>query len=384
MKNNELRIGDAVLHKGKEATVLALYPITLLVKYHKNGLEEVLNYDDVERKETTISKLMRDIPLATKLKVLFEMKWLSMNINPDRHATEDEVVKACEWAKTLVNDVMKEITKPPDQSVSSASADQLQPQEYIDLSHLPAEKKAEFLRDFSKSVTTECLKVFLSLGLNSHIEQMIVNGSDKKEYVFSFRTMMKFINDRNICSPFPSFKFSEWIGKNKYTINEFGNWYHFPVFSDQTFNIIELYKKFQDEEFEEWIKTEYAPLDPLPEDAKKHLRETFLNSGDRHKNRPKIITLCGSTKFKEQFLQEQKRLTREGNIIFSVGSFAHFDNEDLDERTRKIVDNVHKEKIMISDEIFVINVNNYIGESTKSEIEYAVQLGRKVAYLENN
>ena len=88
----------------------------------------------------------------------------------------------------------------------------------------------------------------------------------------------------------------------------------------------------------------------------------------------KVITLCGSTKFEREFLEEQKRLTLEGNIVISVGLFSHEaenSKEWKDNGIKEMLDDIHKRKIDMADEIFVINVNNYIGESTKSEIEYA-------------
>lgn len=97
----------------------------------------------------------------------------------------------------------------------------------------------------------------------------------------------------------------------------------------------------------------------------------------------KVITLCGSTKFKDEFLQVQKDLTLKGNIVISVGLFGHSgDNEVWTEGTKEMLDDMHKRKIDMSDEIFVINVNGYIGKSTKSEIEYALKTNKKVNYLE--
>lgn len=98
----------------------------------------------------------------------------------------------------------------------------------------------------------------------------------------------------------------------------------------------------------------------------------------------KVITLCGSTRFKEQFLETQKLLTLKGNIVISVGLFGHSgDDEVWTEGTKQMLDDMHKRKIDMADEIFVINVNGYIGSSTKSEIEYALKTGKKVSYLEN-
>lgn len=99
----------------------------------------------------------------------------------------------------------------------------------------------------------------------------------------------------------------------------------------------------------------------------------------------KIITLCGSTKFKDQFIETQKRLTLEGNVVISVGLFGHSgDDEVWTEGTKEMLDDMHKRKIDMADEIFVINVDHYIGSSTKSEIEYAIAHGKKVNYLLNN
>lgn len=86
----------------------------------------------------------------------------------------------------------------------------------------------------------------------------------------------------------------------------------------------------------------------------------------------KVITLCGSTRFKNEFLREQKRLSLEGNIVISVGMFGHpKDDEAFAPKTKEMLDDMHKRKIDMADEIFVINKNGYIGSSTKSEIEYA-------------
>lgn len=97
----------------------------------------------------------------------------------------------------------------------------------------------------------------------------------------------------------------------------------------------------------------------------------------------KVVTLCGSTRFKEQLLEAQKRLTLEGNIVISVGLFGHSGDEEVwTEGTKEMLDNMHKRKIDMADSIYVINVGGYIGESTRSEIEYATRNGKEVEYLE--
>ena len=104
----------------------------------------------------------------------------------------------------------------------------------------------------------------------------------------------------------------------------------------------------------------------------------------------KVITLCGSTRFKDECMEAQKWLTLEGNIVISVGLFDRSgDNEvweNMDEgtltKTKEMLDDMHKRKIDMADEIYVINVGGYIGSSTKSEIEYAQTTGKPVRYLE--
>ena len=97
----------------------------------------------------------------------------------------------------------------------------------------------------------------------------------------------------------------------------------------------------------------------------------------------KVVTLCGSTKFKDQFIQAQKELTLAGCIVISVGLFGHSgDAEVFTEGTKEMLDDMHKRKIDMADEIFVVNVGGYIGESTRSEIDYATANGKPVRYLE--
>lgn len=103
-------------------------------------------------------------------------------------------------------------------------------------------------------------------------------------------------------------------------------------------------------------------------------------------NNYKIITLCGSTKFKDEFLKAQKELTLQGHIVISVGLFGHADGDYqtvLTDEIKIMLDDMHKRKIDLADEIYVINVGGYIGSSTRSEINYAVQTGKVVRYLEN-
>lgn len=96
-----------------------------------------------------------------------------------------------------------------------------------------------------------------------------------------------------------------------------------------------------------------------------------------------VVTLCGSTRFKNEFFEVQKRLTLEGKIVLSVCFFGHSDDQEVwNPGTKEMLDDMHKRKIDIADSIFVINKDGYIGSSTKSEIEYAIRTGKAVHYLE--
>ena len=104
----------------------------------------------------------------------------------------------------------------------------------------------------------------------------------------------------------------------------------------------------------------------------------------------KVITLCGSTRFKDEFMEAQKRLTLQGNIVISVGLYGHAGDQEvwdgMDEgtlsKTKEMLDDMHKRKIDMADAIYVINKGGYIGDSTRSEIEYAKATGKPVNYLE--
>lgn len=99
--------------------------------------------------------------------------------------------------------------------------------------------------------------------------------------------------------------------------------------------------------------------------------------------RYKVVTLCGSTRFKEEFMEAQKRLTLEGCIVISVGLFGHSgDDEVWADGMKEFLDDMHRRKIDMADAIYVINVGGYVGESTRSEIEYARRNGKEIFYLE--
>ena len=97
----------------------------------------------------------------------------------------------------------------------------------------------------------------------------------------------------------------------------------------------------------------------------------------------KVITLCGSTRFKEDFERVNRELTLAGNIVISVGCFGHSGDVFSDEQ-KIMLDDIHKRKIDMADAIYVINKDGYIGSSTKSEIQYALRTGKQIMYMEDD
>ena len=105
--------------------------------------------------------------------------------------------------------------------------------------------------------------------------------------------------------------------------------------------------------------------------------------------KPLIVTLCGSTKFKDTFTEWQLKETMKGKIVLTIGCDMKSDSELFRQMspeelrlTKAKLDVLHFHKIAMSDEVLVLNVGGYIGESTEREIVYAESVGVRVFYLE--
>lgn len=85
----------------------------------------------------------------------------------------------------------------------------------------------------------------------------------------------------------------------------------------------------------------------------------------------KIICLCGSTKFKKEFEEVNKEFTLKGYIVLAPVIFEHSDNMQFDEITKQNFIELHKRKIDMADEVYIIDVNGYMDKSTEYEYEYA-------------
>ncbi|MDO4282143.1 MAG: hypothetical protein Q4D02_00760 [Clostridia bacterium] len=95
----------------------------------------------------------------------------------------------------------------------------------------------------------------------------------------------------------------------------------------------------------------------------------------------KIITVCGSYKFKKEMTEITEKMTLKGNCMITPNELTKTDKNAYTEDEILMIDKMHKEKIRLSDAILVMNVNGYIGNSTSSEIEYAKSLNKEVLYF---
>ena len=94
----------------------------------------------------------------------------------------------------------------------------------------------------------------------------------------------------------------------------------------------------------------------------------------------KVITVCGSYKFKKEMVEITEKMTLQGNCVLMPNELTRKNKEEYNEEEVRIIGGMHKEKIKLSDAIIVVDVNGYIGESTKNEIEYAKSLNKEILY----
>lgn len=100
-----------------------------------------------------------------------------------------------------------------------------------------------------------------------------------------------------------------------------------------------------------------------------------------HPNFPVVVCLCGSTRFMKEFYDANMRETLAGRIVLTVGMSSHGDCKPTEEQ-KLMLDALHFRKIEMADEVLILNVGGYIGESTHNELGHATLLGKKVRYLE--
>lgn len=98
-------------------------------------------------------------------------------------------------------------------------------------------------------------------------------------------------------------------------------------------------------------------------------------------NRPLIVCICGSTRFKDAWLKAMADETKAGRIYLAVGVFGHSDGVTHTPEEKARLDVLHLEKVRLADEVLILDVDGYIGESTRRELEYAKMLGKVIRFL---
>lgn len=92
----------------------------------------------------------------------------------------------------------------------------------------------------------------------------------------------------------------------------------------------------------------------------------------------KIITVCGSMKYQNEMMEITEKMAKQGNCmltpVYSTGKYGCSNVQ------KKFLEKAHFERIKLSDSVLIVNVNNYIGESTTKELEYAKSLGKEIIY----
>lgn len=104
--------------------------------------------------------------------------------------------------------------------------------------------------------------------------------------------------------------------------------------------------------------------------------------------KPTVVCLCGSTRFSEAFHEANLRETLAGRIVLSIGCDFKSDHDlqlagQLTEEDKKRLDELHLRKIDLADEVLILNVGGYIGQSTLNELMYAKEHNKRIRFLEN-
>lgn len=136
------------------------------------------------------------------------------------------------------------------------------------------------------------------------------------------------------------------------------------------------------EEYVKWWKSKWSMSAPDRSSAEQYLKWIKELS-----NQPTIVCLCGSTRFKDTFSQAQLEETLAGKIVLTIGCnmksdteiFSHLSDSEFT-KIKAGLDELHFRKIELADEVLILNVDGYIGESTRNELNYATELGKIIRY----
>lgn len=101
-------------------------------------------------------------------------------------------------------------------------------------------------------------------------------------------------------------------------------------------------------------------------------------------NRAPVVTLCGSMRFLEDFIRAERELTMEGYVVLGVSGFRMGSDNglyEIDSDFKEKLEEAVLRKIDMSDEVFVINKDGYIGETTRKELQYAQEHGKVISFM---
>lgn len=128
--------------------------------------------------------------------------------------------------------------------------------------------------------------------------------------------------------------------------------------------------------------------DGIPEEVTQ-LFEMMAATVPSKEKRPTVVCLCGSTRFSRAFKDANLKETLDGKIVLTIGCDMRSDHDifgDLSPtefaNVKAQLDELHLRKIDMADEVLILNVNGYIGESTRRELNYATSLGKRIRFLE--
>lgn len=131
-----------------------------------------------------------------------------------------------------------------------------------------------------------------------------------------------------------------------------------------------------------WANSGKLPVSRTIGDHRRYYRtdiEKIARPTRGRPKKPKIVVLCGSSRFRDAMTEVNRALTMEGYIVLAPGVFGH-DGDEMTREQKERLDELHFRKIDMADRVLVVNLNDYIGESTKREIAYAKELGKPIGY----
>lgn len=151
-------------------------------------------------------------------------------------------------------------------------------------------------------------------------------------------------------------------------------------------NKVVIYKYPEKEQYDQMyqdFKASYRLVKLMAEILGVDILEKVSNETvGRRENPPEIITLCGSRKYVGVMQATANRMAMDGNITLLPAIFD-MDEFTLTDKDHAVLDQLHRDKIDISDMVYIVNPEGYIGDDTRKEIEYATSKGIPIEYLED-